>query len=134
PQAFLRRRYHVITTSSINFPGDLSPGVYVAVTRLISGDETRVSTTGPMRQPELHLASTPPLDDSDVLSLIVFGTATSELTSAQQQELAVRAGALAAGFLATPLISAIENELGLEILEVEATGELGSVARVTVGE
>ena len=108
---FQGRRFDVVDTSSINCRGDLNPEVYVSVTRLISGVETRVAITGPLRQPELHLSSTPPLDDSDILSLIVFNTASNELSSVQQQELLVRAGALAAGFIATPLLSAIENQL-----------------------
>jgi len=132
--AFQGRRFDVIPTSSINFRGDLSPEVYVTVTRVISGVETRVSITGPMQQPELHLTSTPPLDTSDILSLIVFGTSANELTSVQQQELAVRAGTLAAGFLATPLISALESELGLEVLELETSGELDTGPRLTIGE
>ena len=131
--AFQGRRFDVVPTSSINFRGDLSPEVYVTVTRVISGVETRVSIAGPMGQPELRLASTPPLDPSDILSLIVFGTSANELNSAQQQELVVRAGTLAAGFLATPIISALEAQLGLEILEVEA-GEFGRGPRVTIGE
>jgi autotransporter translocation and assembly factor TamB len=132
--SFQGRRFDVVPTSSINFRGDLSPEVYVTVTRVISGVETRVSIAGPMGQPELRLASTPPLDPSDILSLIVFGTSANELNSAQQQELVVRAGTLAAGFLATPIISALEAQLGLEILEVEATGEFGRGPRVTIGE
>ena len=131
--AFQGRRFDVVPTSSINFRGDLSPEVYVTVTRVISGVETRVSIAGPMGQPELRLASTPPLEPSDILSLIVFGTSANELNSAQQQELVVRAGTLAAGFLATPIISALEAQLGLEILEVEA-GEFGRGPRVTIGE
>jgi translocation and assembly module TamB len=132
--AFQGRRFDVVPTSSINFRGDLSPEVYVTVTRFINGVETRVSITGTMRQPELRLASTPPLDSSDILSLIVFGTNANELNTVQQQELVVRAGTLAAGFLATPIISALETELGLDILEVEATGEFGAGPRVTIGE
>jgi autotransporter translocation and assembly factor TamB len=131
---FQGRRFDVVETSSINFRGDLNPEVYVSVTRQISGVETRVAITGPLRQPELHLSSTPPLDDSDILSLIVFNTASNELSSVQQQELLVRAGALAAGFIATPLLSAIENQLGLEVLEIEALGEFGGGPKVTIGQ
>jgi hypothetical protein len=131
---FQGRRFDVVETSSINFRGDLNPEVYVSVRRLISGVETRVAITGPLHQPELHLSSTPPLDDSDILSLIVFNTASNELSSVQQQELLVRAGALAAGFIATPLLSAIENQLGLEVLEIEALGEFGGGPKVTIGE
>jgi autotransporter translocation and assembly factor TamB len=121
-------------TSSINFRGDLNPEIYVNVTREISGVLARVSVTGELRSPELRLSSTPPLDASDVLSLIVFNTASNDLTAVQQQELAVRAGTIAAGFLATPLISALQRSLGLEILDIDPTGVNGRGPRVTIGE
>jgi hypothetical protein len=50
------------------------------------------------------------LDESDILSLIVFNTSTNQLSAAQQQQLVARAGVLAAGFLAQPVVSAISNE------------------------
>jgi translocation and assembly module TamB len=131
---FQGRRFDVVETSSINFRGDLNPEIYVTVTRLISGVDARVSITGPMRQPELRLSSTPPLDDSDILSLIVFNTGSNQLSSAQQQELLVRAGTLAAGFVATPLLHAIESQLGLEILDVEAPGAFETGPKVTIGQ
>jgi hypothetical protein len=55
-------------TSSVNFQGDLNSELYVTVQRLISGVETRVTIAGPRRKPELRLASTPPLEPSDILS------------------------------------------------------------------
>jgi autotransporter translocation and assembly factor TamB len=133
--AFQGRRFDVDPTSAIVFRGDLSPELYVAVTRTISGVQTRVGVVGPMREPELRLTSVPPLDESDILSLIVFNTSTNNLSAAQQQQLAIRAGALAAGFLATPIISAISSEIGLDILEIEPGDDPASVgARVTVGQ
>jgi autotransporter translocation and assembly factor TamB len=132
--AFQGRRFDVIPASSINFRGDLNPEIYVTVTRVISGVETRVSIFGPMLEPELRLSSTPPLDASDILSLIVFNTSTNQLSSAQQQTLMVRAGTLAAGFIAGPIVSAIANETGIDILEIEAVGESGAGPRITIGE
>jgi hypothetical protein len=131
---FQGRRFEIDeAASSINFMGDLDPQIWVTVTREITGVQTRVSLTGSLRQPELHLASTPPLDESDILSLIVFNTTPNALNAAQQQELAVRAGTLAAGFLATPLLAAVQNELGLEAFEIEPGGEQGTGPKVTVG-
>lgn len=130
--AFQGRRFDVLESSSINFRGDLNPEVYVTVTRVISGVETRVSIFGPLKQPELRLASTPPLDQSDILSLIVFNTSTNQLSAAQQQQLVARAGVLAAGFLAQPIVSAISNETGIDIFEVEP-GDVGTDIKVTIG-
>jgi translocation and assembly module TamB len=132
--AFQGRRFDVDPASSIIFRGDLNPDLYVGVTRVISGVQTRVGVIGPLRQPELRLSSVPPLDESDILSLIVFNTSTNQLTAAQQQELVVRAGAIAAGFLATPIMSAISNEIGLDVLELEPTGEFSQGPKLTVGQ
>jgi translocation and assembly module TamB len=132
--AFQGRRFDLDPDSSIVFRGDLNPELYVTVRRTISGVETRVSIVGPLNEPELRLASTPPLDNSDILSLIVFNTSINQLSASQQQELAVRAGTLAAGFLATPLVSALERSLGLDILEIEPSGSFGTGPRVTIGD
>ena len=124
----------MIPSSSINFKGDLSPEVYVTVSRIIQGVETRVSIFGSLREPELRLSSTPPLDQSDILSLIVFNTSTNQLSAPEQQQLLVRAGALAAGFLATQVVSAIENQIGIHILEVDPSGDFGGGPKVTIGQ
>jgi hypothetical protein len=131
--SFQGRQFDVDPTSSINFLGDLNPDLDVAVTQTIAGVVARVSITGPMRQPELHLTSTPPLESSDILAMIVFGTPANELSASQQQNLAVRAGTLAAGFLAAPIVTALQNELGLDILQLETSGELEQGPRITVG-
>jgi autotransporter translocation and assembly factor TamB len=130
--AFQGRGFDVLQSSSINFRGDLNPDIYVTVTRVISGVETRVSIFGPLKQPELRLASTPPLDQSDILSLIVFNISTNQLSAAQQQQLVTRAGVLAAGFLAQPIVTAISNQTGIDIFEVEP-GDIGTDVKVTIG-
>jgi autotransporter translocation and assembly factor TamB len=134
--AFQGRRFDLDPTSSINFRSDVTnPELYVTVSRVISGVETRVTIAGPLREPELRLASTPSLEATDILSLIVFNASTSDLSLAQQRDLAIRAGALAAGFLTTPLLGALERSLGLDIIEVEPpTGLRSGGPRVTVGD
>ena len=131
--AFQGRRFTIDPTSSINFHGDLDPGLFVTVNRIISGVDARVTIAGTLHAPELRLASTPPLDSSDILSLIVFNASTNELTGPQQQELAVRAGTLAYGFVATPLVSALQRSLGLDTLEIAPPDAPNAGARVTVG-
>jgi translocation and assembly module TamB len=132
--AFQGRRFDLDPTSSINFHGDLNPELFVSVTRVISGVETRVTIAGLLQQPELRLASNPPLEQSDILSLIVFNTTTNDLSALQQEQLAVRAGTLAAGFIAAPIVSALERALGLNTLEIEPAADSRGGTRVTIGE
>ena len=134
--AFQGRRFDVDPASAVVFRGDVSPELYVGVLREISGVQVRVGVIGPMRQPELRLSSVPPLGESDILSLVVFNTSTNLLTAEQQQQLVVRAGTLAAGFLAAPIVSAISSQIGLDVLEIEAASDLqgNPGARVTIGQ
>jgi autotransporter translocation and assembly factor TamB len=136
--AFQGRRFDIDPDSSVIFRGDLNPELYVTVRREISAVEARVSIVGPLNEPELRLASTPQLDASDILALIVFNTQLNQLSTGQQQELAVRAGTLAAGFLAAPLINALERSLGLDILEIEPPRDTAGTGlsgpRVTIGD
>jgi len=129
--AFQGRRFDLDPSSTVAFSGDLDPELLITVTREISGVETRVTIAGRLSEPELRLASTPPLDPSDILSLIVFNTSVNELSLEQQEELAIRAGTLAAGLLTAPLVSALERTLGLDILEIDAAS---TGARVTIGD
>jgi autotransporter translocation and assembly factor TamB len=132
---FQGRRFDIDEAdSSINFAGDLDPQLWVTVVRDISGVQARVTVSGSLHQPELRLASVPPLDQSDILSLIVFNTTPNSLSAVQQQELAVRAGTLAAGFLAKPLLQAVQNELGLDTFAIEPSGEFGTGPKVTIGD
>jgi translocation and assembly module TamB len=132
---FQGRRFDVDPQSSVNFHGDLDPQLFVTVTRLISGVDTQVTIAGPLREPELRLTSNPPLEPSDILSLIVFGSPANLLSDLQQRELAIRAGVIAAGFLASPLVGALEETLGLEILEIEAPDDpVRSGPRITIGD
>ena len=129
--SFQGRRFDVDPSSSINFRGDFNPDIFLSVTREINGVVARVTIAGDLQHPELRLASTPPLDASDILSLIVFNTGSGDLSTTQQQELAVRAGTLAYGFVATPLVAALQRSLGLDTLEIVPASDLGP--SVTIG-
>lgn len=131
--AFQGRRFDLDPSSSINFRGDFNPELYVTVSREISGVDTRVTIAGLLSEPALRLSSTPPLDQSDILSLIVFNTSTNELSAVQQQQLAVRAGTIAAGFLAAPILTAIERSLGLDTLEITPNSDPSGGTRFTIG-
>jgi hypothetical protein len=132
--SFQGRRFELYPSSSIDFQGDLNPGIFITVNRVISGVETRVTITGTLHEPELRLSSNPPLDPTDILSLIVFNTSANELSAEQQTELAIRAGTLAAGFLTSSLTAALERSLGIDLLEIEPTTGPTSGARITIGE
>jgi autotransporter translocation and assembly factor TamB len=132
---FQGRRFELMRDGRIRFQGadEINPLLDLRARREISGVETFVRVQGTMRQPELSFSSNPPLDEADILALIVFNAPMSELGEGQQVSLAERAGALAGGYVASGLARSIGNALELDQFEIEAQGDTGGPT-LTVGE
>jgi autotransporter translocation and assembly factor TamB len=133
---FQGRRFEILRDGRIRFAGtdDVDPSIDLRARRIISGVETFVRVQGTMRQPELSFSSNPPLDQADILSLIVFNQPINELGEGQQASLASRATALAGGYLASGLARSIGSALDLDEFEIEAGSEQGFGPTLTVGE
>jgi len=133
---FQGRRFELMRDGRIRFQGadELDPILDLRARRVINAVETFVRVRGTMRQPELSFSSNPPLDEADILSLIVFNRSMNELSEGQQTSLAEQAGALAGGYLASGLAKSIGNALELDEFEISAQGDNGAGPSLTVGE
>jgi len=126
---FQGRPFTIARDSNVQFRGDpTNPALDIEAEREISGVLATVRVGGTPSQPEISLSSDPPLDQGDILSLIVFNQSMNELGSAQRVSLAARAGAIAAGAIATPLADSVADALNLDIVEIQpvATAEGGA--------
>jgi len=134
---FQGRRFEILRDGRIRFDGseELDPTIDLRARRVISGVETFVRLLGTMKQPELSFSSNPPLDQADILSLIMFNQPINELGEGQQISIAERATSLAGGYLASGLARSIGNALELDEFEIEAGGERGTFGpTLSVGE
>ena len=133
---FQGRRFEVLRDSQIRFQGSrpVDPALQVDAQRIISGVTAIVNIRGTARQPQVRLSSTPPLDEADVLSLIVFNQPINQLGEGERLNLAERAGGLAVGYLATPLANSIARALDLDIFEIRATGGESGQPSIAVGQ
>jgi translocation and assembly module TamB len=132
---FQGRRFDILRDGRIRFAGtdDIDPLLDIRAQRVISGVTAVVRVQGTMREPELSFSSNPPLDQADILSLIVFNQPINQLGEGQQVSLAQRAGALAGGYLTSGLSRSIGNALELDEFEIQAQGEGGGPS-LSVGE
>jgi translocation and assembly module TamB len=133
---FQGRRFEIMRDGRIRFIGgdEIDPILDLEARRVISSVEAFIRVRGTMRQPELAFRSNPPLDEADVLALIVFNQSLNELGEAEQVSLAQRAGDLATGYLASGLTRSIGNALNLSEFELQAVGDNGSGPSITVGQ
>ncbi len=133
---FQGRRFEVLRDSQIRFQGSrpIDPALQVHAQRIISGVTAIVNIRGTARHPQVSLSSQPPLDEADVLSLIVFNQSINQLGEGERLNLAERAGGLAVGYLATPLANSIARALDLDIFEIRATGGESGQPSIAVGQ
>jgi autotransporter translocation and assembly factor TamB len=61
------------------------------------------------------------LDESDILSLIVFNRPVNDLGGNERLTLGERAGALAAGAIAAPIADSVARALNLDVVEIQPT-------------
>lgn len=133
---FQGRQFEIMRDGRIRFIGtdEIDPLLDLQARRVISGVEAFIRVQGTMRMPELSFRSNPPLEEADVLSLIIFNQPANELGEGEQVSLAQRAGDLATGYLASGLTRSIGNALNLSEFEIQATGENGAGPSVTLGQ
>ena len=133
---FQGRRFEVLRDSQIRFQGirPTDPALQVDAQRVISGVTAIVNIRGTARQPQVRLSSQPPLDEADVLSLIVFNQPINQLGQGERLNLAERAGGLAVGYLASPLANSIADALNLDIFEIRPTGDESGRPSIALGQ
>jgi len=133
---FQGRRFDLLRDGRIRFVGtdEIDPLLDLQARRVISGVEAFINVRGTMTMPELSFRSSPPLEEADILSLIVFNQPINELGEGQQVSLAQRAGDLASGYLASGLARSIGSALNLNEFEIQAAGENGAGPTVMLGQ
>ncbi len=136
---FQGRRFDLVRGGTLRFIGTptINPLLDVSATRKIgtTGVEARVHVTGTLQAPQLALTSTPPLEESDILALIVFNRPVNELGTGERSSLAATAGGIATGFIAAPLGDSIGRALDLDLFEITTTTESGDLgAGITLGQ
>jgi translocation and assembly module TamB len=132
---FKGRRFDLQRDGTVSFkgPDPTDPTLDVTGIREISGIEARVRVHGTAKRPAIDISSTPPLDEADVLSLIVFNRPVNELGEGEQTSVAQTAATMVGNFAAAPLAEALRNALDVDLLEVSAGGDSGTGPSVAIG-
>ena len=78
-----------------------------------------VHVSGSGERPTLELTSEPPLEQADILSVLLFGKPTTQLGRGESLDLQRQAVSLAAGYVMPELRTSVMNSLGLDELAVE---------------
>jgi len=130
------RRFSVLRDGIIAFRSErpIDPALALQAERVISGIVAHVNIDGTMRMPQISLSSPSGVDESDLLSLIVFNQPVNRLASNQLEVLGTRAVGLASGFVVSPIADSLAHALDVDLFEIESVTDDGSGPAITVGE
>jgi autotransporter translocation and assembly factor TamB len=133
---FQGRRFEILRDGTVRFIGgnEIDPSLSITASRVIQSVETFIDVKGSLSKPELTFRSNPPLEQADILSLIIFNQPVNELGEGQQASLSQRAADLATGYVASGLARSIGNALNLNEFEIHTQDESGAAASVAVGQ
>lgn len=113
-----RGRRIVLQSAFASFSGETPIDPYLTVSATYQAPEhvVMVRVEGTATRPELELSSDPPLDQGDVLALLLFGRTTSQLTGGQGTELRQEAIGILASYVAPELEQSLMDTFGLASL------------------
>jgi autotransporter translocation and assembly factor TamB len=121
--AFQGRRFNV-EEGRIVLGGEVPPDPQLDITAVNKTGEYEVTVriTGRASEPALALSSSPPLEQGDILALLVFGRPARDLGRQEGIDLQRHAISLASGYVMPELRTSVMSTLGLDTLEVGDTG------------
>src|SRR5581483_6886219 len=130
------RRFTILRDGTVSFQGldTPDPALDIKTERVIQAVTANVNVRGTVSKPEIVLSSTPPLEQADILSLIVFNQPLNQTSEGQQISIAQRAEQMAGGAAAGAISKSIGNSLGLDLFEINLAPENGGGPNVTVGQ
>ncbi len=133
---FQGRRFTILRDGTVRFEGtdDLDPSLDLKTERIIQAVTAQVNVRGTLKKPEIALSSNPPLEEADILSLIVFNQPINQLGEGQQTSLAARAQSMALGTAAGQLTQSIGSALNIDTFELNMAPENGGSPELTVGQ
>jgi translocation and assembly module TamB len=133
--SYLGKKF-TVEAGRITFRGteEINPTLDVTATHEVADYTVTINVEGDSKQPKINLSSAPePLEQADIISLLVFGRTTDKLTGSEQGSLGSKAQNAAIGAAAGKAASVVGEQLGLDSVEVEV-GDDPSETRLGTGK
>jgi len=131
---FKGRRFQ-IEKARLNFTGgeEIDPGLDIVGRHRVPNYLIEFVVAGHASKPTLALRSDPPLDQADILSVLLFGKPVKALSEGEQINLQSQAVQVTADFVAADLKGSLADRLGLDTLDINVGDDL-SAGQIGVGK
>ena len=135
--SFKGRRFQ-IEKARLNFTGgdQIDPALDIVGKHRVPSYLVQFVVAGYASKPTLALRSDPPLDQADILSVLLFGKPVKALSEGEQINLQSQAALITADFFAADLKGSVAEQLGLDTLDFNvgdnlSAGQIGAGKYIT---
>jgi autotransporter translocation and assembly factor TamB len=120
-----------IRRGTVSFRGqhEINPLLDIQALYEVSKVSAFINISGTAKKPEIKFSSDPPMEESDILSYIVFGTSTDKIGSGERNSLQGIAAGIAGGIAVNELKGVLGEELSPDVLRI-GSGEAGTEVEV----
>lgn len=126
---FLGRRF-TVRSGEVVFYGDLDPQLDLRLATVLQSNTYFIQMRGTVLAPRFELSADPPQSEGDIVSALLFGRPVDQLDEGQTQLLRQRTQEVATQLGANLLAQRIGQEIGVDVLSIQSSGEDGAQALV----
>ena len=125
-----------IEEGKISFRGtpQINPFLDLKASYRVSNVIVFVNISGTMKKPVLNLSSDPQMQETDILSYLVFGTSSDKLGPGQRTSLQEKAAEVFAFMAAGELKDIIGDKFGLDIISIKGGGAGFESTQIEIGK
>jgi hypothetical protein len=132
---FMGRSFE-LRRGSVNFYGgdEMNPSFDLQLDANVSSYRVEIKLTGTMKEPLIELTSDPQLSESDIMSLLVFGTPMNELNTSQSGLLQQRTAEILMMYGAIKLQEQMSQQMGVDIITIQQSTRKPDESALVVGK
>ncbi len=120
-----------IQRGTVSFGGqyEINPLLDIQALYKVSNVNAYINIVGTAEKPQIKFSSDPPMEESDILSYIVFGTSSDKIGSGERNSLQGIATGIAGGVAVNELKGVLGEELSPDVLRI-GSGQAGTELEV----
>jgi translocation and assembly module TamB len=109
-----------IEEGRVSFPGTTEIDPFLDITALyrVSNVDIFVNLGGRVSEPKIQLSSNPAMEETDIISYLVFGSSSDKLGTGERSSLDQVAAGVAGGIAARELKNLIGEEFSLDVISI----------------
>ena len=113
---------------------EINPSLDIVLATTIDGTEIQILFGGTVAEPVLDLVSIPEMSESDIMSVLLFGTTYDNLDDGQADLMKSRSAEMALSLGAAKIQQEFGGQVGVDVMQIKSTGRDNEGSALMLGK